>query len=142
MVFSAVQCYRCYYVSLPLKVRFLFPDPRHGKEINRQQLEESLLKKLETTVVHLKKVKELCFVLLRPFASHCVAVGRWLSGHCVTERTDSCMEQLGHHKAGRSKLTGLCCSRAAAKDALELHFSSRLTPACELWTLLILAWSF
>lgn len=63
MVFSAVQCCRCYYVSRPLKVRFLFPDPHHQKEINRQQLKKSLLKKLETTVVQLKKVEELCFVL-------------------------------------------------------------------------------
>lgn len=46
----------------------------------------------------------------------------------MTEDTDSCMKQLGHHKTGHSKLTGLCCSRAAAKDVLELHFSSRLVP--------------
>lgn len=39
------------------------------------------------------------------------------------------MKQLGHHKTGHSKLIGLCCTRAAAKDVLELHFSSRLTPA-------------
>lgn len=37
------------------------------------------------------------------------------------------MKQLGHHKAGSTEFAGLRCSRAAAEDALQLHFSSRLT---------------